>query len=203
MAFLRSSLTLAERFLDGLDKKEEGTINTTAVSLDAPAFVRRSASSSSQNLVDSSAPLTPTLKGPLSSAQSIGGQSDVSADSRRHDGPLVTIRSASELGTVVETVDTLGASPAASAFTHNFEGDGDTTAALLHAVQEKDARIIQITVQNEELRRHTRDLEADLNDAENQLRAALADRDRAKKNESSLEQQIKEAYAEVCACACT
>ena len=75
--------------------------------------------------------------------------------------------------------------------------DASTHTALLHAIQDKDAKILNLTVQNEELRRRTGDLTADLDDAEAEIRALQAERDKSKKTVESLESQIKDSYAEV------
>lgn len=79
----------------------------------------------------------------------------------------------------------------------SHEPDSATAAALLAAVQEKDAKILKLISQNDELRRQNKDLSADVDDFEAELARVTAERDRAKKKEDSLEKQIKDAYSEV------
>ena len=211
MAFLRNSLNLAEKFLDGLDKKADPSgIVAPPSSTDKP-FTRRSTSTSSFGGGGDSL-LSPTTPGRLhaSASQSFDRDSEAASEAiapgspgrRAHDAVEAAAAASGKLDAAAARSSTDDAQDAPALPTRtrrnsqSRDADADTAAALLHAVQEKDARILQLTLQNEELRRLQRDFEADLNDLEAELRAAVAERDRAKKQESSLEQQIKDAYAE-------
>jgi hypothetical protein len=225
MAFIKSSLSFAERFLDVLDDKGEIGAKSKAVdgqSGDKPAFTRRSASFATQQAeVSDGPPSSPGLsrrsapgvshhisnegihpENALAEAsQAVAGVSDRPVSASEDDGRVPSIPVAAvarrdvdsgHSSDIHEHVITRRSRRESGA--SDSEG---TVSALLAAIQEKDARIVQLTMQNETYKRQNGDLSADLDDMEVELRRAQDEAEKAKKSVHGLEQQVKDAYAEV------
>jgi hypothetical protein len=224
MAFLKSSLNFAERFLDVLDDKGENSTKTKASegqSGEKPAFTRRSASFVTQQAETSDvAPPSPGFSRRSGSGSSQPMNSDsippetVGTESSQGnavlDGTVSSMEgdvSRSGVTAAVTTSSIADSGQSSDVFEHTStrrsrrdsattDSEG-TVSALLSAIQEKDARIVQLTMQNETFKRQNADLSADLDDMEAELRRVQDDAEKARKSVHGLEQQVKDAYAEV------
>lgn len=226
MSFLKNTLGLAEKFLDGLDKTEssKATPSHHPPTPERPLFPRRSASHAVEgqitpptstgrsfsiplegiNSIDVSAkddaPLAPRSAGSGSGAPDLpfAGNAGAVSSSAEAGLPATEDPRPSRASSGADSgQDTHAHVPRPCRSSSHAHDPGDASAVLMNAVKDKEVKILHLTEAVEQLRREKADLEADLSDREADLTAALSDLDRARRTIASLEQQIKDSYAEV------